>query len=349
MRDRRNSGSQATTNLVATLQATGGITNPSAPQSYGVIAPGGPNVCKSFSFLANGNPGDTVAATLQLHDGATDLGTAVYTFRLAAQQNLLTQSFGSVVYDFAGWITQNNSSPLGTTGWFQGSTTAFPAVNGGNSYIAANFQNTGTTGTISDWLLTPPIKLQTGTRLTFYTRTATNPVIPDRLQVRMSLNGDSTNVGATSTGVGDFTTLLLDINPTYTTAGYPTNWTQYTVVLSGIPTASMGRLAFRYFVENGGSSGSRSNYIGIDNLSVDNYIPCAGEILKFESVKILPNRDMLLECRGAPNRPNLVEISPDLIHYPDAATITPDATGLFSIEFIDPRFDPKKFYRLRVP
>jgi hypothetical protein len=69
-------------------------------------------------------------------------------------------------------------------------------LNGGDSYIAANFQNTGTTGTISDWLLTPPVKLQTGTRLTFYTRTAIGPVIPDRLQVRMSLNGDSTNVGA---------------------------------------------------------------------------------------------------------------------------------------------------------
>jgi len=167
--------------------------------------------------------------------------------------------------------------------------------------------------------------------------------------VRMSLNGDSANVGATATSVGDFTNLLLDINPTYTTAGYPTNWTQYTVTISGLSSPMMGRLAFRYFVENGGSGGTRSNYIGIDNLSIDNYIPCAGEILRFESVKLLPNRDILLECRGVPNKPNHSDISSDLIHYPDTETITPDATGLFSVEFIDPRYDPKKFYRLRVP
>src|SRR2546428_3306592 len=51
----------------------------------------------------------------------------------------------------------------------------------------------------------------------FYTRTVDMPSFPDRLQVRMSTNGASSNVGTTATDVGDFTTLLLDINPTYTT------------------------------------------------------------------------------------------------------------------------------------
>ena len=32
----------------------------------------------------------------------------------------------------------------------------------------------------------------------------------------------SGNVGATATSVGDFTTLLLDINPVYSLSGYPT-------------------------------------------------------------------------------------------------------------------------------
>src|SRR5204863_10191059 len=40
--------------------------------------------------------------------------------------------------------------------------------------------------------------------------------------------------------------------------------TQFTVTVSGVPTAVAGRLAFRYFVENGGPTGTNSDYIGID-------------------------------------------------------------------------------------
>src|SRR5437868_1997478 len=100
--------------------------------------------------------------------------------------------------------------------------------------------------------------------MTFYTRTVDAPMFPDRLQVRMSTNGASSNVGTTATDVGDFTTLLLDINPTYTTTGYPNVWTQFTVTVTGVPAATLGRLAFRYFVENGGPTGANSDYIGID-------------------------------------------------------------------------------------
>jgi hypothetical protein len=90
-------------------------------------------------------------------------------------------------------------------------------------------------------------------------------MFPDRLQVHMSTNGASTNAGSTATGVGDFTTLLLDINPNYTTNGYPNVWTQFTVTLSGLPPAgAWGRFAFRYFVENAGFSGANSDYVGID-------------------------------------------------------------------------------------
>ena len=61
--------------------------------------------------------------------------------------------------------------------------------------------------------------------MTFWTRTTTANPFPDRLQVRMSTAGASSNVGTTATDVGDFTTLLLDINPTYTVGGYPEVWT----------------------------------------------------------------------------------------------------------------------------
>ena len=166
------------------------------------------------------------------------------------------------------WFMQNNSQPgPGTTGWFQGSTSAFPSHSGaGDSYLAANYQNGTGTSTLSNWLLTPQLFLQNGAQLTFWTRTVSVPVHPDRLQVRMSTNGASTNVGTLASDVGDFAVLLLDINPTYTTVGYPNVWTQFSVTLSGIASPTSGRLAFRYFVENGGPTGPNSDYIGIDSV-----------------------------------------------------------------------------------
>ena len=179
-----------------------------------------------------------------------------------------------------GWFLQNNSTPPGSTGWFQGNPTGnglFPAQAGPtNSYIGANFNNSVGTDTISNWLLTPTIEFRNGDVITFYTRTTTAATFADRLQVRLSKNGTSTNVGTGVTGLGDFTTLLLDINPTYVagpSGGYPVVWTQYTITISGLSAATNGRLAFRYFVENGGPDGANSNYIGIDTFA---YTPAAG-------------------------------------------------------------------------
>src|SRR5262249_34628598 len=80
----RNLGTSNTTNLVATLHATGGVTSPSGPQTYGVLVAGGTNVSKAFTFTATGGCGSNLTATLQLQDGAANLGTVFYTFTLGA-------------------------------------------------------------------------------------------------------------------------------------------------------------------------------------------------------------------------------------------------------------------------
>lgn len=200
----------------------------------------------SFAFLA----GLAVTASANFSEGFDDITT-------------LTGS---------GWASVNNSTVVGTTTWFQGNDTVFPAhSNGGTvpaaSYIGANFNNTtGSTNTISTWLFTPTESLGAGGVLKFWTRTVLDSPFPDRLQVWQSTNGSSTNVGATPTSTGDFTTLLLDINPTLATGNtYPGAWTEFTVNLTG--AATTGRLAFRYFVTNAGPTGTNSNYIGIDDVS----------------------------------------------------------------------------------
>lgn len=166
----------------------------------------------------------------------------------------------------AGWAFQNNSDPIGTTGFFQGNPTVFEAFNGApDAYLGANFNSGGAIATISNWALTPVFNLADGAQFSFFTRSASND-FPDRLELRLSTAGASTNVGTSATDVGDFTTLLLSVNPGLG-ADYPTTWTEFTATLAGIGAPTTGRLAFRYFVDDGGPFGDNSNFIGIDAVS----------------------------------------------------------------------------------
>ena len=185
----------------------------------------------------------------------------------AAAQAQFSEGFDNITtLPGSGWFLINHSEPIGVTNWYQGELAVFPAQSGpSNSYIAANFNNGSGLATISNWLLTPAVTLVNGATLNFWTRSI-GSIYPDRLQVRMSTAGAGTDVGTSSTDVGTFTTLLLDINPTYSPTGYPAVWTQYNVVVTGVPTPTLGRLAFRYFVENSGPLGANGDYIGIDTV-----------------------------------------------------------------------------------
>jgi hypothetical protein len=69
-----NSGTANTTSAVGTLQASGGVTSPSAAQSYGALVAGGAAVCKNFTFTVGAiTCGASVTATIQVQDGATNL------------------------------------------------------------------------------------------------------------------------------------------------------------------------------------------------------------------------------------------------------------------------------------
>ncbi len=163
-----------------------------------------------------------------------------------------------------GWVQTNNSAPLGQFGWFQG-TTLFAAHSGAaDSYIAASYQNTDL-GNISNWLISPMFTFTDGDVLTFFTRTEPGAPFPDNLELRLSTNGNSSDVGFTDTSLGDFTTLLLAVNPSLTVGGYPEDWTVYSVVLSGLGVAKDGRFAFRYAVPDTNTNG---DFIGIDTVSL---------------------------------------------------------------------------------
>ncbi|MCW3102854.1 MAG: hypothetical protein JWO09_1294 [Bacteroidetes bacterium] len=196
---------------------------------------------------------------------------------ISTKAQTFTENFDDITTLAAnGWVMTNASAAVGSTNWFQGTSVAgggpFDAYNGAaNAYIGANYNNTGSTGTISNWLITPTRTLRNGDVITFYTRKVAPDSYADRLEVRMSTNGSSTVVG-TGTAVGDYTTLMLSINPTLVLGVYPTTWTLYTVTISGLPAPTSGRIAFRYYVTGAGFSGTSSDYIGIDNVVYTPYV-----------------------------------------------------------------------------
>ena len=103
-----NTGARNTTNLVATLLAVGGVTNPSAPQNYGAIPVGSAGL-RPFTFTASSalHCGDVITLTLHLQDGAEDLGNVTISLNTGKLRTAFSENFDSVTAPNlpAGWTT----------------------------------------------------------------------------------------------------------------------------------------------------------------------------------------------------------------------------------------------------
>jgi hypothetical protein len=157
-----NTGSATANNLVGILQATGGIVGPSGPQNYGMVVAGGGTVCRNFTFTADGSCGGTITASLQLQDGATDLGTVTYTFTLGVLDVAFAENFDGVTTPNlpAGWTAVTNSVPPNPGGdncpANGGSSTPW-ATNTTTPDTAPNSAFTNDPACISDELLVSPL------------------------------------------------------------------------------------------------------------------------------------------------------------------------------------------------
>lgn len=162
---------------------------------------------------------------------------------------LLEEGFDDVEALFtAGWLNVNNSTPGGETSWFQGNTGVFDAQGGAaDSYAAANYLVAPSGGTADLWLLSPELLLNDGDVISFWTRTAPDAGWGDAM--RIGLYGSSP---------------WLDINPGNAPDGFPTDWTQYSVTVSGLGGETLTRFGFNYV-----GAADFLNYIGLDTLSVD--------------------------------------------------------------------------------
>lgn len=189
------------------------------------------------------------------------------------------------------WAVQNLSAPIGlnTTCWNILTGPSPWSAQAGVSQVGANFNCTAGAGTISGWLFSPVIFFNNGDKIKFWTRAAEGGGnFPDRLEVRLSTNDSSVDAGNSATSVGDFTTLLLSVNPTLSSTGYPEVYTEYTAVISGLPSGVNGRVAFRYFVTNGGPAGINSNLISVDTFSYEN-VTLGTETPSANKIVVYPN------------------------------------------------------------
>jgi len=156
-----------------------------------------------------------------------------------------------------GYLIYQESQPVGSSFWFQGNPAVFTAFNGPTSgYVGANYNATSGVGQIDVWLVMPRITgggLIVGDSLYFYSRSPLNSIYPDSIRVMYSTTD--------STPSGTWTEL----------ERFKVNTDSSGWQLKGFraPTANANaRFAIRYNVADGGPSGTNSNYIGIDAISI---------------------------------------------------------------------------------
>jgi hypothetical protein len=165
---------------------------------------------------------------------------------------LLNEGFDNIsTLAGSGWVMNNASTPVGSTGWYQGDDTIFGAQSGAaESYIAANYNNSVTDGTINNWLITPTFSTEFASTMTFWIRGGNDDGFSDNFMVRLSQGGSN---------LIDFTltTQLIEASKD--------GWVGWQVGYGAQGAGKIGRFAFLYTGDQ-----NTSNYLGVDSVTITN-------------------------------------------------------------------------------
>src|SRR5262245_31014409 len=97
-------------------------------------------------------------------------------------------------FNGTGWDFHNQSNPIGSPqAYFL--TGDLSVVHSGTQALGVSYQAGSGVSTLSDWAVLPTQTLNDGDTFSFWTEAPFSDTFPDRLQVRMSLNGASANTG----------------------------------------------------------------------------------------------------------------------------------------------------------
>lgn len=217
----------------------------------------------------------------------------------ASGQSLYTYGFDGTTSTMIndGWVRTNQSAPVGPSLWVIPISYLFPFATGGQdgglfSLTVVNYNSTAFSpnpGIFSNWLISPPITVDNGDIVSYYTRKGTNmpPVFPDNMQFRMSSDANTVIPSGGPSDVGSFTTLCQEINPTLNTTSYPFKWTPYFYTISGLSGPTACQFAFRYYATDAGISGANGDVIGVDSFKVER--PLSTDSFFQNNLLIYPN------------------------------------------------------------
>ncbi len=255
-----NTGAAGTVNLTATLQATGGVINPSpASQSYGALLPGG-EATRNFPFTVDSTIacGSQITLTFNVTDGAIDYGTVTQTYTTGTRSASFNENFDGVATPAlpAGWTSVQTSGTA--MNWATTTTTSSSAPN-------TAFANEPTTVNAAA-LLTPPIVIkETDAQISFK-------------------NFYNTEASSSSTGVG-FDGMVLE----YSTNGGVT-WTD---IITGGGSFASGGYNKTISTSDGSSLAGRRAWSGNSGGFLDSVVnlpvSLVGQTVKFRWVMASDN------------------------------------------------------------
>ncbi len=311
-----NNGAANTTPITATLLVSGGVTNPSGPQNYGVLNAGGPAVVRPFTFKLNGACGAVVTATLQITDGVNTT-SVTYTFVLGSSTiaPVFAENFDVVTAPAlpAGWTTaQTGATPpalFATT-----STTP-------NSVPNAAFTN-GVATVASNSLISPVINVPVaGTKQLTFTQTLnfeSSTARFDGAVLEVSLDGGTSYADITAPSIGG----------SFITGGYTAS------IISGSSNPLSGRsswggvqAAYSTVTVLFPSSFSGANIKFRWLAGWDNSVVNAGINWKIDDVSLIQNLPVCSTCPeidvlGNGNSIADGDATPSLIDHTDFGTVT---------------------------
>lgn len=145
-----------------------------------------------------------------------------------------------------GWVILNEDGGGVTPPWFQGGSLFLAFEGPDTGYVAANYNGANTNGVIDQWLISPAITVAPGDTLNFWARSPNSSAFDDSINIMYSSTAGITPAAFVSLG-----RFLVDT----------TNWQQFFIFFNSSATM---RFAIRYYLFDGGPSGARSNYIGLD-------------------------------------------------------------------------------------
>lgn len=177
-----------------------------------------------------------------------------------------------------GWSIANRSDPLGATSWHQGDASVFSSYEGApDAYAAADMDAAkGWPSIVDVWLVTPLIDFGPNSisarALDFHARALAGAA--NRLVVRQCLVSASETCAIPASGIGGFSTTLLEINPDLAIDGFPNTWTHSIATpADGLATVGRGRIAFHYSISVQ-PDGSHGTYVGLDSVVMTGATTC---------------------------------------------------------------------------